>query len=160
MNLLRCTVIDRSGGVSFLAHADALPALVNACGFYPQTLEDFLDLTAPFYASLREYVLDGLAVFDEHNLGGHWEPIHTAIIEASKYERPVFRVVDAFTREASLRPVGAGAVLFNLRDRRVVQVMNSYREVQREGRFRVFDGDDWTAEVVHYRLPKDWALVP
>ena len=82
MNLLRCTVIDHRGGVSFLAHADALPALVNACGFYPQTLEDFLDLTAPFYASLREYVMDGLAIFDEHNLAGNWEPIHAAIIEA------------------------------------------------------------------------------
>jgi len=42
----------------------------------------------------------------------------------------------------------------------VVQVVNNYREVQREGRFRVFDGDEWTSEVVHYRLPKDWALVP
>lgn len=160
MNLLRCTVIDRRGGVSFLAHADALPALINVCGFYPQTLEDFLDLTAPFYASLRDYVLDGLAIFDERNLAGNWGQIHTAIIEAPKYQRPVFRVVDAFTREASLRPVGAGAVLFNLPDRRVVQVIDSSREMKREGRFQVFDGDGLTAELIHYRLPKDWALVP
>lgn len=160
MNLLRVTVIDRSGGVSFIAHGDALPALVNACGFYPQSLEDLLDLTAPYYAALREYVLDGLAIFDEHNANGNFEPIHQTWKATSKYERPVFRTVDAFTREASLRPVGAGIVVINLTNRRVVQIQNTYRELKREGRARVFDGDVWTPEIFRYRLPRDWALVP
>ncbi len=71
MNLLRYTVIDQGGAVSFIAHGDALPALVKACSFYPLTVEDLLDLTATYYASLREYVLSGLAVFDERNLPGH-----------------------------------------------------------------------------------------
>jgi hypothetical protein len=160
MNLLRVTVIDRDGGVSFIAHGDALPALINACGFYPQTLGDLLDLTAPYYAALREYVFDGLAIFDEHNLNGNFEPIHQAVKSAPKYERPVFRVVDEFTREASLRPVGAGVVVINLPNRRVIQLQNTYREVKREGRARVFDGDVWTPEIYRYRLPRDWALVP
>ncbi len=160
MNLLRCTVIGRSGGVSFIAHGDALPALVNACGFYPQTVEDLLDLTAPFYASLREYVLNGLAVFDEHNASHAYDEIHEALRTAQKYEQPVFRIVDEDTREASLRPVGAGAMLFNLPERRVVQLVNTYREVKREGRSRVFDGSNWTGETFRYRLPRDWALVP
>jgi hypothetical protein len=160
MNLLRVTVIDRNGGVSFIAHGDALPALVNACGFYPQTLEDLLDLTAPYYAALREYVLDGLAVFDEHNAGGNYENIHRLLKDTPKYERPVFRIVDAFTREASLRPVGAGAVVLNLTNRRVIQIQNTYRELKREGQALVFDGDAWKPEVFRYRLPRDWALVP
>jgi hypothetical protein len=160
MNLMRYTVIDRSGGVSFIAHGDALPAFVKACSFYPQTLEDLLDLTTPFYASLREYVLSGLAVFDEHNGNGNWEAIHASLVLSSKYEQPVFRVVDEVTREASLRPIGAGAVLFNLQERRVVQLVNTYREVKRQGRARVFDGDAWTTEIFPYRLPADWALVP
>lgn len=160
MNLMRYTVIDRRGGVSFIAHGDALPAFVKACSFYPQTIEDLLDLTSAFYASLREYVLSGLAVFDEHNLEGHWDSIHTQLIVSPKYQQPVFRTVDDITREASLRPVGAGAVLFNLPERRVVQLANTYRELKREGRARVFDGDEWTSEVFPYRLPSDWALVP
>ena len=160
MNLLRYTVIDRRGGVSFIAHGDALPAFVKACSFYPQTLDDLLNLTSAYYASLREYVLSGLAVFDEHNLDGHWEAIHTSLVLSRRYEQPVFRVVDEVTREASLRPVGAGAVIFNLADRRVVQLVNTYREVRREGRARVFNGDDWTSEIFPYRLPADWALVP
>ncbi len=160
MNLLRCTVIDRHGGVSFIAHGDALPAMVKACGFYPQELEDLLVLTAPYYASLREYVLNGLAVFDEHNADGNWAQIHERLSASQKYEQPAFRIVDDITREASLRPVGAGVVLFNLPERRVVQLQNTYREVRREGRSRVFDGDGWTPEIFSYQLPKDWALVP
>jgi hypothetical protein len=160
MNLLRFTVIDQRGGVSFIAHGDALPAFVKACSFYPQSVEDLLDLTAPYYASLKEYVLSGLAVFDEHNLEGHFDSIHAGLAFAPAYEKPVFRVVDEVTREASLRPVGAGAVLFNLPERRVVQLVNTYRQLRRHGRARVFDGDDWTSEVFPYRLPPDWAIVP
>ena len=160
MNLLRYTVIDNRGGVSFVAHGDALPALVNACGFYPNTLEDLLDLTAPFYAALREYVLNGLAIFDESNLPGRYEEIHTALASLPPHQQPVFRVRDDITREASLRPVAAGAVVFNLHAKRVIQLVNSYRELKREGRARVFDGREWTPEIFRYRLPKDWALVP
>jgi hypothetical protein len=160
MNLLRFTIIDERGGVSFIAHGDALPAFVKACSFYPQSVEDLLDLTAPYYASLKEYVLSGLAVFDEHNLEGHFDSIHADLAFAPKYEKPVFRIVDDVTREASLRPVGAGAVLFNLPERRVVQLVNTYRQVRRQGRARVFDGDSWTPEMFPYRLPSDWAIVP
>jgi hypothetical protein len=38
--------------------------------------------------------------------------------------------------------------------------MNSYREIQRSGRARVFDGSGHTEAVFSYRLPKEWALVP
>ena len=160
MNLLRFTVIDGRGGVSFIAHGDALPAMVKACSFNPSSLEDLLDVATPYYGSLREYVLSGLAVFDEHNFGGHFDDILVSLAVAPRYEKPVFRVVDPITREASLQPVGAGAVIFNLKERRVVQLINTYREVRREGRARVFDGDGWTSEVFPYCLPADWALVP
>ena len=41
MNILRCTVIDKQGAVSFITHGDALPALVAACASNPQTIEEF-----------------------------------------------------------------------------------------------------------------------
>jgi hypothetical protein len=41
--------------------------------------------------------------------------VHQALRRAPAHERPVFRVVDGFTREVSLRPVKAGAVIFNLK---------------------------------------------
>lgn len=160
MNVLRCTIIDRSGGVSFLTHGDALPALVAACTSNPGDLDELLVRAEPYYHSLYEYVHAGLAVFDEHNVKGHYEPIHKALTTLPRHKQPVFRVVDDLTREASLRPVKAGAVIFNLKAKRIVQLVNSYREIRRMGRGRVFDGNGLTDKTFSYRLPEEWALVP
>jgi hypothetical protein len=160
MNVIRCTVVERKGTVSFVAHADVLPALVAACASGATGLSDLLDLSEPYYAGLREYVDSGLAVFDEMNLPGHYGAIHRQLSNGSAYQQPVLRVVDAVTREASLTPVGAGAVIFNLVAKRIVQIMNSYREIRRRGRARVFDGRGHTETVFSYELPQEWALVP
>ncbi|MEX1193455.1 MAG: hypothetical protein WD904_11360 [Dehalococcoidia bacterium] len=160
MNLLRCTVIDRSGGVSFLTHGDALPALVAACATNPDEIHDFLDRAEPYYNNLAAYVYDGLAVFDEHNTAGHYDEIHRVLMTLPRHRQPVFRVVDNLTREASLRPVKAGAVIFNLKEKRIVQLVNSYREITRSGKARTFDGAQLTEKVFRYRLPEEWALVP
>ncbi len=159
MNLMRFTVIDARGGVSFVAHGDALPALVKACGSNPATLEDLLRLAEPYYRPLREHVLNGLAIFDERNAEGHYEAVHQAL-SWPPHQHPVFRVVDDLTRETSLRPVKAGAVIFNLRAKRIVQIQNSYREIQRQGVSHVFDGTRMTDEIFSYRLPNEWSLVP
>ncbi len=157
MNFIRCTIVDRHGVVSFVAHGDALPALVAACA---ADLEELLVLSEPYYRSLREYVNAGLAVFDELNVPGRYGAIHGTLRRTPPHEQPVFRVVDGVTREASLRPVKAGAIIFNLRARRIVQLMNSYREIRRSGHAHIFDGSGYTETVFSYRLPKEWALVP
>lgn len=160
MNVLRCTVIDDDGGVSFLTHVDALPALVAACTSNPRNLSELLERAEPHYRGLTDYVLSGLAVFDEHNTWGHYERIHKALTTLPRHKQPVFRVVDDLTREASLRPVKAGAVIFNLKAKRIVQIANSYQEIRRRGRGRVFDGRCQTEKTFTYRLPDEWALVP
>ncbi len=160
MNLLRCTVIDNRGAVSFVADGAALPAIVKGCSLDPMTLEDLLDSLAPYYGNLRERVLNGLAIFDERNAGGHNHAIHEAFRYCAPHEQPVFRIVDDETREMSLRPVKAGALIFNLRARRIIQLQNSYWEITRTGRGRVFDGERFTGQRFAYRLPKEWALVP
>src|SRR3972149_3138972 len=70
MNPIRCTIVDRRGAVSFVAHADALPSLVAACTANPSGLDGLLALSEPYYRGLREYVETGLAVFDEMNVRG------------------------------------------------------------------------------------------
>lgn len=160
MNFIRCTIVDRRGVVSFVAHGDALPALVAACAAGPADLEELLALSEPYYRRLREYVNAGLAVFDELNVPGRYGAIHETLRRSPPHEQPVFRVVDGVTREASLRPVKAGAIIFNLRARRIVQLMNSYREIRRSGHAHIFDGSGYTETVFSYRLPKEWALVP
>jgi hypothetical protein len=49
-----------------VAHADILPALAKACTTNPSTLEQLLDSTAPYYAGLREQVLNPM--FDKRNV--------------------------------------------------------------------------------------------
>jgi hypothetical protein len=153
-------VIDKMGGVSFLTHGDALPALVKACASNPATVTSFLDAAEPFYHDIRDYVEAGIAMFDEHNTRGRYESIHKALTTLPRHRQPTFRIVDSLTQEASLRPVKAGLVIFNLKARRIVQVMNSYREIRRTGRGQVFDGRSLTDDTFNYRLPSDWALVP
>lgn len=160
MNLMRCTVVEPRGTVSFIADGDALPALVAACARNPSSVDDLLSVADPLYGDLRERVLNGLALFDERNTREHLEAIHRALDICAPHEQPVFRVLDARTREASLQPVKAGAVLFNLISKRIVQLQNSYRAITRTGRQRVFDGEQLTDRVFSYRLPRDWAIVP
>jgi hypothetical protein len=160
MNLMRCTVVDAAGTVSFIIHGEALPALVAACARNPAALGELLDLVDPLSGDLRERVLNGLALFDEQNAPGHCAAIHQALDVCAPHQQPVFRVLDARTREASLQPVKAGAVLLNLAARRIVQLQNSFRHVQRHGRFRVFDGRRLTNRSFSYQLPGDWAIVP
>jgi len=160
MDVMRYTVIDKRGAVSFIAHCDAFNAMVAACANDPQTLTEFLAHADTYYQSLQDYVLCGLAVFDERNGPGNYRAIHSALDFCRPEEQPVFRVVDDVTREASLRPVKAGLVIFNLRAKRIIQMQNSYPVLKRSGRIRVFDGTNLTNVVHKYSLPADWSVVP
>jgi len=160
MNLMRCTIVDASGTVSFIVDGEALPALAAACSRNPATLYALLDGVDPLYGDLRDRVLNGIAMFDERNVPGHYEAIHQALDFCAPHEQPVFRVVDDRTREVSLQPVKAGVVLFNLVGKRIVQLHNSFREITRSGRYRVFDGHRHTNRIFSYRLPGEWAIVP
>src|SRR5581483_10962928 len=79
MNLMRCTVVDAFGAVSFILDGDAIPALVAACASNPRTLAELLERAEPYYGELRERVLNGLAVFDEQNVPGNYRAIHAAL---------------------------------------------------------------------------------
>lgn len=160
MNLLRCTVIDPRGAVSFIVEGEALSALTAACARNPDSLETLLEGSERFYEGLRERVLNGLAIFDERNAGSNHNAVHAALDYCEPYEQPVFRVVDDRTREESLRPVKAGAVIFNLPAKRIIQLQNSYREIRRAGRARVVSAAGPTNRLYSYRLPKEWSLVP
>ena len=160
MNLLRITIIDDSGGISFVTHGEALPALLKACTTDPTRIGDLLKRAEEYYRGLSERVANGLALFDERNLPGRYDAIHAALEHARPDESPIFRIVDETTREASLRPVKAGAVVFNLIDHRIITLQNGYQEITRTGRGEIWDGERMTGTLYTYRLPKRWALKP
>ena len=160
MGLMRFTVVDHDSTVSSVGPDRALQALVAGCASEPDTLAQLLDRAAPFAADLRERVLSGLAVFDEHNAPGNYRWIHAALDYCKREETPVFRVVDDRTREASLSPVWAGVVVFNLKAKRIVQIQNTYAEIKRKGKLRIMEGTRPTGRVQRYELPPDWSVVP
>jgi hypothetical protein len=160
MGLMRYTVVDHQSTISFIAPDRALQGLVAACSSGPGTIQDFLDNAAPFTTDLRDRVISGLAVFDEHNTPSNARWIHAALDYCPREEVPVFRVVDARTRETSLTPVWAGVVVFNLKAKRIVQIHNTYAEIKRKGRLRIMEGTRPTNRVQRYELPADWTVVP
>jgi hypothetical protein len=157
---MRFTVIDATSRVSFVAPCPVLDALVAACAQRPTTLVQLLDAATPFAPDLKDRVLSGLAVFDEHNSPHNLERIHAAFRYCRPEEVPVFRILDETTRDASLRAVRAGVVLFNLREKRIVQLQNTYSEIKRKGRIREVRSPAAPGRVHRYELPPDWALVP
>ena len=164
MYVMRFTVIDRQGTVSFVAPCNALKALVAACSKAPANLEALLAATAGYDTELKDYVLNGLAMFDEHNGRDSYEQIKGMITYAedqrTQHQIPAFRVVDPATREASLEPVKAGLVIFNLKERRIIQVHNTYADVKRRDRGRIHEGGQPTRRLYHYELPLEWQIVP
>ena len=160
MGLMRFTVVDSRSTVSFIGPDRALHPFVAACATGANTIEELLDRIAPFVADLRERVLSGLAVFDEHNSRGNLRWIHAAFDYCKNEEVPVFRVLDDRTREISLSPVWAGAVVFNLKARRIVQIQNTYSDIKRKGRLRVMEGAKPTNRIRRYELGPEWTVVP
>ena len=161
MNLMRMTVIDRNGGVSFVAHGEALPALLRACATNPDRLDELLERTEPYYRGLRERIANGLAMFDERNTDEHHDAILNALEHAQPEESPLFRIVDDVTREASLRPVKAGAVVHQPRRPAHHPAAERLQRDHAHAAAAVCSmASASTSSTFSYRLPKAWALVP
>lgn len=158
--MFRYTVADEQGTVSFLGPAHALKMLVAACARGAATLGELLDFTRRYDDQFSRAVLDGLAVFDEHNSRENPSHINDILTERGPAEWPPFRVYDDQTRRASTQPGRTGLIVFNLPSKRIVQVQNSYSEIQRRDRGRIREGGRPTRTLYYYDLPSDWSLVP
>jgi hypothetical protein len=162
-DVMRFTIIDATGGVSFVAPCRTMEALVAGCAGGAAMLGELLDAASRFEPELRDRVLSGLAVFDEHNSQANPRSIHSALDLLRPADLPVFRVLDGRTREASLQTARAGVIVFNLKSKRIVQIQNTYTEIKRTGRIRIApreSDEPRTPRVYRYQLPNDWSLVP
>ncbi len=160
METVRLTVVDEKGTVSFLGPGHAIKMLTAACSRNPHTVEELLDLAAPYDGDFVASVQAGLAVFDEHNTPENPAAFHAVAQAVSPDRLPPFRVVDELTRTLSLQPVGVGLVLYNLAARRIVQLVNRYGELLRQDRGRIRRGGEPTRLLYSYRLPDDWRILP
>ncbi len=154
------TVVDVHGTVSFVAHCSAAVALTAACASDPNSLGDLLDACTRYDRGLRSHVLAGLAVFDEHNLPDNLSVIHRQLDTVPPRDISAFRVLDPVTREASLRPVRAGIIIFNLIAKRIVQIENTYEPLARSGEVNFHNGKFLSIRLLPYELPSEWSIVP
>ena len=157
---MRLTVVDGRGTVSFVAHSSAAVALTAACAENPDTLQDLMTSSRKYDRGLADLVLNGLAVFDEHNVPDNVRAIHEQLRTLPPRDVPVFRVLDDVTREASLQPVRAGIILFNLLRKRIVQITNTYEPLARAGEVNYHNGRFLSRRVLDYELPPEWSIVP
>lgn len=160
-NVMRYTVIDARGSVSFVAPVGSLKPMIAACSHRPSSVGELLRALAPYDDQVAHDVASSLAVFDEHITPETSERLHQLLGDAPEQTPPVFRVFDERTREASMRAARGGLVLFNLKARRIVQIHNNVLRVRRRDRGRVRSGGvPMDGQLYSYELPEDWSLVP
>lgn len=158
--IMRYTVIDAAGTMSFIGPCHALKMMAAACSRDPVDHRELLALTAKYDARLTGAVLDGLSLFDEHNSPANATATHARLSDSGRDDAPPFRVVDDVTRRRSLDPVRAGLIVFNLPAKRIVQVQNAYDDLKRDDRGRIRRDGKPTRAFYHYALPGEWAIVP
>ncbi|MEA2586920.1 MAG: hypothetical protein QOF33_5005, partial [Thermomicrobiales bacterium] len=156
--MMRFTVVDRAGTISFPGPPHGLKALAAGCSAGAADHRVLIETLARYDAELSTFVLNGLAMFDEHVAVGNPESVRTWLDRADGTDRRPLRVVDEATRRVSLQPGRLGVVIFNLAARRIVQVQNSYAELLRADRGRVRVDGRPTGRIYRYSLPSDWLI--
>ena len=160
VSVMRFTVVDPAGALSFVGPAHTLKMLAAACCRRPADSKALLRHAGEYDSLFAGGVLAGLAVFDEHNTLDDTSQIRGCLDGAGPDEIPPFRVVDEATRRWSLQPARAGLVVINLPARRIIQVQNSYGELLRRGLGRIRENGRPTARLYRYELPPEWAILP
>ena len=158
--IVRFTVTDGDTTTSFSGPGHAIKMLVAACTKGPRTVRELLEHMRRYDEHFATNVINGLAVFDEHNVREDTVSIEQTLQQHRPEEWPPFRVYNDATRRASTQPGRGGLIVINLSAKRIIQVQNSYAEIQRKDRGRIRAGGKPTRMLYHYDLPQEWALVP
>lgn len=158
--MMRFTIVDGQGTISFPGPPHGLKALAAGCSAGAADHRSLLESLSVYDADLATFVLDGLAIFDEHVAATNADSVRRWLDDSpDSRERPL-RVVDEATRRVSLEPRRLGVVIFNLAARRIVQIQNSYAELLRADRGRVRVDGRPTRRIFRYSLPSDWLILP
>ncbi|HEV2108452.1 MAG TPA: hypothetical protein VGR16_09350 [Thermomicrobiales bacterium] len=156
--MMRFTVVDSRGTVSFVAPAHLMKAFAAGCARGASDALDLLRVASACDQLAVERIRRDLHIFDEYHTSNRTEHLETWLSHESA-RRP-FRVFDHVSRQVSLRPEGAGLVVFNLLRQRIVQVQNSFAELRRRDRGRIRRDGKPTPQLYRYELPAEWRILP
>lgn len=154
----RINLIDQRSTISLLAPSHGPKLLTAVAGLDFESNRDLLEAASGMDREWIQTVLAQLAMFDEFNVES-LDPDWQSIIErADSAVHPAFRVIDPVTRLRSLDRGSLGLIVFNLKERRIIQVQNDWDELRRQGEGRyLVDGEE---RAFSYSLPDTWSLVP
>lgn len=158
--VFRFNIVDDSGSVSFVGPAHGLKVLAAACSKGPQSTADLLHYARTYDPDWIEQVRLGLMVFDEHNVEAVAPGYEAFVTAEDAPDHRSFRIIDAVTRARSMQPARLGLVVVNVREQRIIQIQNSYAELNRKGRGRIRSRGVPTRSLFHYELPETWSIVP
>jgi hypothetical protein len=158
--LMRFTIVDSDGAISFRGPGHAMKMLTAAASSGAAGHRELLDELNSLDDQLAESIVRGLSIFDEHCLKEEPETIANRMAEYHEFAGEPFRVFDHATRQLSLDPERLGLVIFNLGERRIVQVQNSYGSLLRCDRGRIRNQGRPTGRFYRYELPDSWSIVP
>lgn len=158
--VFRFNSVDDTGSVSFVGPAHGLKVLAAACSKGPQNTPELLDYARAYDADWIEQVRLGLMVFDEHNVETVTLDYEAIVTSKDSPDHRAFRIIDATTRTRSMQPAQLGLVVVNVWKQRIIQIQNSYADLNRKGRGRVRSRGVPTRALFHYELPESWSIVP
>ncbi len=158
--VFRFNIVDEAGSVSFVGPAHGLKVLAAACSKGPRSIAELLDDARTYDSDWIEQVRLGLLVFDEHNVEEVTEDYEAIVTAEDSPDHRTFRIIDATTRARSMQPAQLGLVVVNLREQRIIQIQNSYADLNRKGRGRIRSRGVPTRSLFHYELPEAWSIVP
>jgi hypothetical protein len=153
----RLNIVDAGASVSFLGPAHAAKAVAAACSHGAATWQEVLGRTDRYDPEWTADVRRGILTFEEHHVPSD-DPVPP--VEPTFTPDEPFRIWDAETRQQSMQPGALGLVIFNLKEQRIIQVQNSYSDLQRKGRGRIRSNGRPTPALYHYTLPDDWDILP
>lgn len=162
--VMRFTVVDDDGAMSFVAPGHILKMLTAACSHRPTNHRALLGFAEEYDPRLASRVMKALSRFDAEWGRPSADPLamHARLSDADgdAEDGLPFRVVDEVTRRRSLEPERAGLVVFNLSAKRIVQIQNSYADLRRKDRGRLRRDGRPVRVLYSYELPADWSIVP
>ena len=158
--MMRFTIIDHTGTVSFAGPGHCLKVLVAGCSSGPESASALLGRIRRCDAQFVDRVRIELARFDEHVVLEDQESINEWLEGESTAIHPAFKVFNQRLRNLSLMPEKLGIVLFNLPEKRIIQIQNAYGEVLRIDRGRIREDGSPTGRYYQYSLPDNWLLLP
>jgi hypothetical protein len=161
MGDMRFTIIGEDGAISFSGPGHALKALTAACSTGISTHRSLLAALKQYDAALATTVVNQLSVFDEFVTPDVPASIDRWLSSPENVSDPsVFRILDERFRGKSLKPQRLGIVIFNLPEKRIVQIENSYGPLQRTDRGRIRMNGKPVNRYYRYELPEEWSIVP